>query len=808
MSLGVQAQRPGGGGYKMPSIGHVYGKLIDSKTKEALPYTSAAILKKDSIVAGCLTKDNGEYSFENLPYGKYDLQIKALGYKVFRQAITISPKNEEQDLGDIKLEADTKVLGEVEVVTEKSAVEMNIDRKVFNVDKNIVSKGGTASDVMKSIPSVTLDESGNAQLRQNAATIYVDGRPTTLTLDQIPADQIDKVEVITNPSAKFEASATGGIINIVMKANNKPGYNGIVTGGIGTNNHYNGMASINVKQKPIGFSITYNYNTSINPGTGYTNRTNLQNGLPSGYFNTNDNTSFQRTFQMGTASFDYFINNRNTLSLSETIVSGEFNNSSNQLFTTKNKSDSVLSYGNRQNPNYTHFENYTSKVSYKKTFPKKGREFTSDINFNTLAAHSPSTYTTTVYGADGVLQPANPSLQGNDALAHSQGYSFQADYINPINDSTKFETGVRSNYKPSSQGLEVNQFDYNSGAYFSNPFLTSHYKINDLVNGAYVNYSTRYKGLNYMLGLRFEDSYYKGILTDKNDSSFSYQYPSKLGNIMNALFPSIFISKKLSSTQDMQFNVSRKINRPNFRQLMPFIMAADPKDYSIGNPVLSPEFITMAEINYNQILSKGSLFMTVFYRNTQNPMTSYTYPLQSDASVLVTTTINGKQSNTLGMDNTLKYTLFKGFEATFNMNLIYTSIDASYNNASISNQGLNYTGKLNMVYHLPKSFNLQLSGNYESPKTIPQGTVKETYGADCGISKDIKKFITFTLSLNDIFDTRGRGTNVLTDQYQQVIWTRREVRFVKLTLMIRFGRADATMFKRKSQKPDDSDLEF
>jgi iron complex outermembrane receptor protein len=809
----IKAQQGGaqGGrsGFKMPAIGHIYGKIIDAKTKETVPFVSVALYKKDSLVGGSLAGANGEFSIENLSFGVFKLKISFIGYTTHEQTVTITPQNAEQDLGDIKLETAQTLLKSVEVVEEKSASQISIDRKVFNVDKDITVKGGTATDVMKNIPSVTMDADGNAQLRQNAATIYVDGRPTTLTLDQISADQIDRVEVITNPSAKFEASTTGGIINIVMKSNSKPGYNGIITGGVGTNDHYNGTVVLNVKQKPIGVSVVYNYNTFDNPVTGYTNRTNLFNGTPTGYYNTNSNASFKNTMQAGTASLDYYINNRNTITVSENMAIGDFNNNSTQTFQTKLK-DSLVSYGTRVTPAITHFEHYTSTLHYRKTFPKKGKGFTADGSFTNVNIHSPSSYTTNTYTSTGAVLPSNPELQSNLGHTTSQQYVFAADYVNPINDSTKLELGVRSTDKPSNQSLDVSNYNYSAGEYLSDSYLTSHYKINDLVNAAYINYTTRFKGLDYALGLRFEDSYYKGTVTNKNDSSFLYQYPSSINNLMNALFPSLFISKKFNPKQEIQFNVSRKINRPGFRQLMPFIMASDPKNYTIGNPNLTPEFITMAELNFNQSLNKGNLFFTLFFRNTQNPLTNYSAPSSADSSILINTTINGKQSNTFGMDNTFKYTLFKGFEATFNMNLFYIFINANYNNINASNQGFNYTTKLNLTYHLPQNFALQLSGSYESPKVIPQGKTKEMYFADCGISKEIHKFITLTVSVSDIFNTKGRGFNYVTDQYLQDTWGRRESRYIKFTAMIRFGKADASLFRKRpqSQQQDDSEGGF
>lgn len=784
---------------KTSSNGRIYGKVLDAKTKESVPFASVIILKNDSLIAGNLTRTNGEFNIENLPFGKFNLKVKSIGYKTYQQFISITAQNEEQDLGDIQMEIDETLLKEVEIETEKSEVEMNIDRKVFNVDKNILSKGGTAADVMKNIPSVTLDENGTAKLRQNSATIYIDGRPTTLTLDQIAADQIERVEVITNPSAKYEANASGGIINIVMKSNTKVGYYGIVSAGIGTNDHYNGMVSINVKQKPIGFSLAYNYSNFKNPIEAYNYRTNLNNGIVSGYYDADNNKVFQNTFNTGSAGLDYYINNRNTLSLSQNMTIGDFDTKEDQLFKTRVNQDSILSFGTRITNTIMHFENFTTKLYYKKTFPKKGKELSANINYNTMKINSHNDFTTNTYDAMGILFPYNPDLQNSESSNKGNTYTFQADYIDPINDSTNLELGVRSNYKASNVFFDARYFSYYSNQDTIDPYLTNHYKVKDIVNAAYINYSHRYKKINYMIGLRFEQSFYQGTFLDISNSSFQYSYPDNLNNLAKALFPGIFVSKQLSKKQTLQFNISRKIGRPDMRQLSPNISSSDRKNYSIGNPQLTPEFLTLAEVNVNQYLNKGNALISLFFRNTQNPLTNYSYQFPSDSSILVNTTINGKQSNTLGMDNTVKYTLIKGLEATLNMNLLYTVIDASYNNTNFSNDGFYYNLKLKLNYRLPKNISVQLSGNYESPKIIPQGKEKENYFLDCGISKDVAKIMTFTLSVSDIFDTKGKGNNMTTDTYIQNYWSRRETRYVKFTAMIRFGKADTAILKKRPQ---------
>jgi hypothetical protein len=453
-TLHAQTGKPNGA--KMPSIGRVYGKVVNAQNKETIPFVSVAVYRKDSLIGGSLAGANGDFNVENLPFGPMKLKVTFVGFKALEKMITITPQAVEQDLGDLKLEVEETLLKSVEVVGEKSASQMSIDRKVFNVDKDLTVKGGTATDVMKNIPSVTVDNDGNVELRQSAAAIYVDGRPTTLTLDQIPADQIERVEVITNPSVKFEASTTGGIINIVMKTNAKPGYNGTIAGGAGTNDHYMGSIALNFKQRPLGISLNYNYNSFLNPVKGYSDRTYLMDGTQIGSFNSKSATSFKHQFQAGAIMFDYNIDNRNKISIGENVAFGNFNNYDVQNFENKSY-DSLVSYGYRGTNMAVHFENYTTTARYVKTFPKQGKQFTIDANYNTTHATNPSDYTTFNYDRNSILLSNNPQLQSNRGYNKSEMYMLSADYVNPLTDSTKLEYGIRSTYRPTFQKLDVSE---------------------------------------------------------------------------------------------------------------------------------------------------------------------------------------------------------------------------------------------------------------------------------------------------------------------------------------------------------------
>jgi hypothetical protein len=266
------SRRRNGGGRQSPAIGHFYGKIVDAKTNKGMDGTSVQLVmsifdtathsRKDSVIRGAITQSNGEFSFESLPvFGNFTLKLTAIGYKSINQRVTFNlttaqsgdPEQRlgavDRDLGNIKMQVDPESLQTVTITAEKPLIQLGIDRKVYNVEKDLSASGGSAVDIMKNIPSLAVDIDGNVTLRNASPTIFVDGRPTTLTLDQIPADEIESVEIITNPGAKFDASGgVSGILNIVMKKNRKPGYNGAIRGGVDKRGGFNAGGNLNVKE--------------------------------------------------------------------------------------------------------------------------------------------------------------------------------------------------------------------------------------------------------------------------------------------------------------------------------------------------------------------------------------------------------------------------------------------------------------------------------------------------------------------------------------------------------------------------------
>jgi hypothetical protein len=820
ISLSVFAQFPGGGGGNNKGMGNIniarlYGKVLDSKTKQPVEFAAVALLwfDKDSAIAGMLAKSNGDFSLDNLPFGGYRLRISFIGYKTYEQKIFINMQSIEKDLGNVLLEEDATLLKEVTVTTEKSTMELSIDRKVYNVEKDISTRGGTGLDAVKNIPSVTVDADGNVSLRNNSVQIYIDGRPSTLTLQQIPADQIERIEVISNPSVKFDAATTGGILNVILKKNKKPGYNGIIMGGIGTNDRYNGMGNLNVKEGKFNFFAMYNYNTQTNHNDGFTHRNSITLpppvfGITQKYYDLIDTNSMTNSFQFGRAGFDYSINNRNTITVSGNVVHGEFKTSDIQHYSYSDVSDTLVTKGDRINAQKTQFTSYTGQVQYKRTFPKQGKEFTTDITYSNSHSQYNYLYTTYMYDKTGNSIPTFPTYQKSNGGTPNWMYTYQTDFVNPINEYTKFETGVRSNLSRSFSTQSTANYNDSTGQYVSFSDLTNNYNIINLTNAAYVNYSSKLWGINYQGGLRFEQTYYKGNITNK-DLSFSYSYPgNNLKDLQYSLFPAVYFSKKLPHNQEIQLNFSRKINRPNFFQLMPFVMMADNANIRIGNPKLQPEFHNLGELNYNIIYRKLNFLTSLYYRYIQNPITNIAYPEAGNPNILVNTFQNGSNSFVYGSDNTLKLTLFKNLDLTASANIFYTYI--TWNNATqqFANSGYSYTAKAMITYRLPGDFTLQMNGNYQAPQIIPQGETRVIQYMDVTLNKMLKRKFNFTLQLSDVFNSKRMGTYYGTTDYIQTMSRRRETRYLKFTVTYMFGKMDASIFKRaKQQKGGDNQME-
>ncbi len=872
------AQAPGGGtrggqgGARNMNVGHLYGKIVDSKTNKGIEGTSVQLIAsrfdtvtkqlKDKIAATVISQPNGDFSLENVPvFGKLRLRITAVGYGDYDQPVSFGLKMPaggqngqaqsgaaggadrmqqmmsaiDKDLGNIKLAQTDATLANVTVTATKPFFEMGVDRKIFNVDKNIVSSGQTATEVMKQIPSVNVDIDGNVTLRNSAPILFVDGRPTTLTLDQIPADIIDKVELITNPSAKFDASSGGGgILNIVLKKNKKTGYNGGIRAGIDSRAKVNMGGDFNYRQGKINMFLSGNYNQRKSKYTSNTTRQNLSTTTPpevTSVINQNINGVNNGEFAFIRGGFDYFIDNRNTLTLSGSYVHGSFNNNQPQTVdsTILKTNPAYYSNSNVNSLSKADFKNAGGQLSFKHNFEKNGHDITADVNYNSsnnINTSNINSFTTIPTGTKDYSW-----TQANNGSGYNKFLTIQSDYENPITETTKLEGGVRA---------AIRNFRNDNFQYYNDtlvPNISSRYKYTDQVYAAYATYSFKSgQKWSYQLGLRVESSSYNGTLIGggiaKQDTSFKVSYPV-------SFFPSAYITYKLNDKSDLQLNVTRKINRPNFFQLLPVVNFTDPQNPTVGNPALKPEFAHVFELSYNNNYAKDANFLaTAYLKYNDNLITNYLYQgpnpafknnPNADSLITYSTYVNANNSFTYGLEVTDRFKIAKIWDMTLNVNLYNTQINnnTSLKDAPANNQRVSWFGKWNNSFKLPKGFSIQFSGDYQARTILPQGGgggggrggmfggsnfgasqgyINPRYGFDMAVKKDFAwkggNTLSLILSMNDIFRTQLYSTHAESIYLIQDSERRRDPQVLRLNITYRFGKFDASLFKRKNTKAD------
>ncbi|MBK7751948.1 MAG: outer membrane beta-barrel protein [Flavobacteriales bacterium] len=805
------AQRPGGG----PAIGKVYGKVLDAGTRKPAEFATVTLFAqgKDSVITGTMVRPNGDFVLEQLPLGRYRLHVTFLGYKELERPIALTREMVEMDLGNMLLETDADVLQQVEVVKHRSTNVLQVDRRVFHVDKDLSTRGGTGVDVMKNVPGLSVDLEGNVQMRGASPQILVDGRPSSLSLEQIPAEEIERVEVITNPSVIFDANTTGGIINVVLKKNTKPGYNGQIQAGVGTNDRYQAGLNFNVKDGRWGINVSYNFNTGNNVTDGTTARTDLSQGITTGFFDQATASEAGRLMHGGRVGVDRQVSNRSSLSLSQGFRIHDMKGDDEQQYTSRDAEGNTLSQGTQHNISKSHTQSLTSQLMFRHKAPKEGKEWSTDLTYNRWDRESRSTFDTRSSIADGTPDPATPRIQDNTGGSYFDQITWQLDFVDPVSPRTKWEYGLKSNLRLDRAWLDVFVTAPALGESVQDSALTNDYMITDLTNAVYVNWSRKLtERWSLQAGLRFEQTMFITEILNK-DQEFAYRYPDGTDNLLKALFPAIYLVRRWEDGQrEVQINFSRKISRPRFWQVMPVIMFSDSRNVRIGNPALAPELSNLAEVNHLLpfLNGKATWLTSAFGRYTEGAITSYSTPLASDTSVLLSTFVNGSYSVTGGWENVIKVEPVSGLQATLSGTVQYTDVALNTANGGDRNAGTNWNAKLLINYRLPKDWGIQVNGEYESAMIQAQGRSIPQYGVDLSLSKDFTKRIGAVLSVNDVFFTRKWGNIVETDRLSQESYRRREMRFVRFTLTWKFGEQNASLFRRKQpgREPGGGEMDF
>ncbi|WP_321519491.1 TonB-dependent receptor domain-containing protein [uncultured Bacteroides sp.] len=785
-------------------LGGIKGMVIDSKTKEGLQFVNVSIKTKihSSLVKGGVTDQSGSFILGGLKEGTYIVSVSYIGYKAYEKEFAITSSKKSINLNMIPLTEDSHELKGVEVTGQKSQMKFEIDKKVFNVDQNIASAGGSASDVLSNIPSVEVSNEGDVSLRGNSnVTVWINGKASGLSadnraqiLEQMPAENIEKIEVITNPSAKYSPDGTAGIINIVLKQDRKAGYFGSAQAGADTRGGYNGSFNFNYSSSKFDVYANAGYRHHERTGGGYTNRINTQ-----GTESTSDDTYLNQTskqtgdrsglFLRGGITYHYTSKDHFTVGGFGMFGGMNQNNTINYLSNVLGSYNKSLRFSDSDNS----MNGGNLELGYKHDFSKDSYlDFTA--SYNRWKMDNTSVYNQTSYYTDKTTSSYQRQLNN----INNHNWEIQLDYQNKINDNSKLEAGYKGTLGRENSPVQTFSGLEESSAVFDNS-LYNRFIYNQDVHALYTTYSGHISKFGYQVGLRGEYSKVNTKSEDyaQNSTPFSKDYFS--------LFPSAFISYALPDNNEIQLNYTRRISRPWGPQLNSFKNITDSTNISFGNPKLNPEYSNAFELNYIKNWENQMLSFSGYYRTTDDVIQSIRY---LDGGVMMSTYDNVAKSQSAGVELVGKNKLFKILDLTTTVNLFYYKLDGfSYlpegsTTPVIGKPNEDFTWNARMIANviLPKAISLQLTGNYNAKQVIAQGTQNANYSLDAGLRKSFmnKKF-SLSINARDILNSRIQHTFTYGTGFIQDSKSWRNGRQVGFTLTYNFGNMRAKNYKQNKQ---------
>ena len=715
-----------------PSIlensGIISGKITDKKTNEPLPYVNIVVKENNKVITGAITSDKGTFQIKNLALKDYIVEIQFMGYKTISKSAKLS-ENNSVNFNTIALEEDAVQLAGVEVISEKSTIVQKIDRKIINVGKDLISAGATAGEILNNIPSVSVDPQTNAiSLRGNSnVRILIDGKPTTMdaaqVLQQIPSASIKQIELITNPSAKYNPEGMSGIINIVLNKNSKLGFNGSINNGVtfGKTPKVNSSLDLNYRSGKFNFFGNYGFNHGKYSNNGFINSKELNNENTQIFVLNSKNTS-----HLAKLGFDFNINEKNTFSFytNQNISQGKDFGNTKVDYVSSVTNDRFQLFDNKSE---NHSETYN--FDYKLDFKKEGHNLELEVNYNKNDSPEKALYTN--------VNGTTTSFT-NDVKTLGKNTIINLDYINPLTETTKLELGLESR----------NESTINS--FFLNNAYNSDFTYERTLYSAYATLGKQWKKWSFQGGARLEQYNAEALFKEAG------QADGKFKDDILSIYPSTFLTYNLTDKNSFNLSFSRRVDRPSLSQVNPIREFSTPTLDSRGNPDLVPQFTNSYELNYTKKTKIGSITSGIFYRRIQDEITRVLFT-NGDKQIL--SYDNFENNDAFGFEISGNLDFKKWWSANISLdayqkkvkgtievtpgNFEFVSVNATAFNARISN-----------TFKATKDLRLQLSAMYRGRDLSLQFQRNPMWKMDIGTSYNILKGSgTISARFSDIFKT-------------------------------------------------------
>ena len=795
------------------AIGSIYGKVIDGENNEPLGFVTVALIPEGSSIpiAGCSSDDDGIFEISDVKAGKYTIKFSYVGYHNDSRSINVTAAR--NDIGTIKLKGDRKLLKEVVVTEQRSQMSFDIDKRVFSVDQSIATTGGTASDVLADIPSVEVDTEGTVSLRgSESVTVWINGKSSGLTSDnqgdilqQLPAGSIERIEVITNPSAKHSPEGTAGIINIILKRDRKAGYYGNAQGGADTRGGFNVGANANYSSGIIDAYVGLNYRNMRFKNEGYTNtkyfgQQSYQNQTSIGSHNPNNIFARAGITWHITKNDDIFAN-----------VTGMFGGGKH-ISEINAQSGSLDADGNIMDP--TELITRTTDQNGKPNMYNIELGYThrwSDDHFIDFSVghHSWQQSREATYRQETIRQTIGDTLksyqfQTNDN--RSDKTEIKLDYQYKINENNRVEAGYKGDFAKDHSPVITYTDEKRQNPVHS---LYNIFDYKQQTHALYGTYSGRVGKFGYQLGLRGEYWDVSTRSTDWNDAQNGTEKAYSYNNFFK-LFPSAFISYEIGSGHEIQANYTRRLRRPWGGQLNNFKNISDSTNISYGNPGLTPEYSNAYELNYIKNWNKHTLSLSAYYRTTDDVIERISY---NEGKIIYTTHENVAQTQSAGLEIIGKNKLFKILDLTTSVNLFYYKLDAfkyiinGYEITGNADENFSWNARMTASVILPWSITMQVTGRYNARRIVAQGYREPDYMLDIGLRKMFNQSWSLSLNARDLLDSRSRHSVTINENFYRDSKNSHGGRTFGFTLTYNFGNMKAKMPKRKPQEMPSSGYE-
>lgn len=766
----------------------VRGKVMDGETGEPLEFATISLLNAgdESLVTGTIAESTGDFSIR-ADAGEYIVRIQFVTYQARDvRNVRLGSTNPVADIGLVHLDPSQQELDEVVVQGERTQMQLNLDKKVYNVGKDLSSLGGSASDMLDNLPSISVDVEGNVQLRGSSnVKILIDGKPSGLVglsstdaLRQLQGNLIESVEVITNPSARYDAEGQAGIINIILKKEKNQGINGSFQVNTGYPHNHGASINMNFRRKWVNLFVNYGIDYRKAPGQGgATQRYNLPDTAYSTLLDrSNMRGGLSNNLRFGA---DFYLGEKSTLTTSFLYRYSDELNEAQLEYTDFNVNDELINYTRREDDETEGDENLEYALNYTRTFSNRNHKLTADFQYQNNNELEQSD----IVQFQGVSETASiPQLF--QQVRNEEGEErimLQADYIQPILNSGKVEAGYRSTFRNIKNIYSVDERMDPDEAFTRLDTFSTDFAYNENVHAFYGIVSDELDKISWQLGLRSET-------TDIN-TEFQERGEDRSWNYTN-LFPSAFFTYELQSENQLQLSYSRRINRPRFRELNPFSSFTDNRNFWLGNPQLQPEFTDSYELGFLQNMNASSIYYGVYYRHTDQLIRRVSMEPNEDGQ-RVQVPYNIGVSDAIGIEVNASQELTDWYRVNGNFNFYRNEISGMVGDTlNLAATAVTFTTRVSNNFKIKDLFNAQVNFFYRAPRNETQGRTLAVYVLDLGLSKDIwNKNGTLSLSVRDIFNSRKwRSITELPTFYERSEWQWRKGPTFMLTLNYRLNQ--------------------